>query len=133
MTCPDCDSPLVPFFVPTELREYAPDSQRTLAICTQCLSLHPTNQPELDAASDPEFERISETFPTGEAAVPMALVLGLLESLALNRSEIEHLLERVERAGADPLLIIDRVGRQGSTQPQWDAERRRHQLEQFLD
>jgi hypothetical protein len=131
MTCPECNSPLVPFDIPPELREYVPEESEALAICTQCLSLHPTELSESDSASD--FSRISNSFPTGEAAVPMALTLGLLESLALYRSEIETLLEHVERRGVDPLLVIDRLTTQGSTQPQWDGDRRRRQLEQFLD
>jgi hypothetical protein len=131
MTCPECDSPLVPFAVPPELREYVPDERAELAICTRCLSLHPSES--LDENSDPDFSRISEAFPQGEAAIPMALMLGLLESLALYRAEIEQLLERVERRGTDPLLVIDRLAAQGSTQPRWDPERRRHQLEQFLE
>lgn len=144
MTCPNCDSQLVSFDVPPELREYVPDTQPSLAICSQCLSLHPTDQ-DSDSNPDPEtrtetetdyapdFGRISGSFPTDEAAVPMALVLGLLESLALHRTEIESLLERVEQSGVDPLLVIDRLARQGSVHPQWDVNRRRHQLEQFLD
>lgn len=144
MTCPNCDSPLVSFDVPPDLREYVPDTQQSLAICSRCLVLHPTEQdthsdsdPKSETESNtdhsPDFGRISGSFPTGEAAVPMALVLGLLESLALHRSEIEHLLEHVERSGVDPLLVIDRLARQGSVHPKWDVNRRRHQLEQFLD
>jgi hypothetical protein len=129
MACPDCDSSLVPFVVPPELREYVFDGPETIAICTRCLSLHQTES----VNSDPDFSRISESFPQGEAAIPMALMLGLLESLALYRTEIENLFECVERKGADPLLVINRLAAQGSTQPQWDAERRQHQLEQFLE
>lgn len=132
MTCPDCDSPLVAFVVPPELHEYVPDRETTLAICPRCLQLQPT---KLGANSEqtPDFSRISDSFPTGEAAVPMALMLGLLDSLALHRSEIESLLERVERSGVDPLLLIDRLAVQGSVKPRWDVKRRRHQLEQFLE
>lgn len=128
MSCPDCDESLVHFVVPPELREYAPGE--SLAICTQCLRLHPIPK---NTTTTPDFSRISDSFPTGEAGVPMALVLGLLESLALNRAEIEQLIERVERAGADPLLLLSRLDRQGTIQPRWDIARRRHQLEQFLE
>lgn len=131
MSCPDCDTPLVPFVVPPELREYAPTTSESLAICSQCLSLIPTPTAPDDENAD--FSPISDSFPTGEAGVSMALALGLLESLALNRTEIEQLLERVERAGADPLLLLDRLDRQGNIQPRWDIARRRHQLEQFLN
>lgn len=135
MTCPECDSSLVLFIVPPELREYVPDEREELAICSRCLSLHPPDVADSDHARepDPDFSRISESFPQGEAAVPSAVMLGLLESLALYRAEIEQLLEHVERSGTDPLLLIDRLADQNSIQPQWDPERRRHQLEQFLD
>lgn len=135
MDCPDCDAPLVSFVVPSDLDEYAPTTTETLAICTQCLTLHPPTSAttvETDAEESPDFSRISDSFPTGEAAVPMAIALGLLESLALNRSEIEQLLEHAERAGADPLLLLEQLDRQGSVMPRWDIDRRRHQLEQFL-
>ncbi|UPM43430.1 DUF6276 family protein [Halocatena salina] len=132
MSCPDCDAPLVSFVVPSELREYAPTTMETLAICTRCLTLHPPTASSTATEEASDFSRISNAFPTGEAAVPMALALGLLESLALNRSEIEHLIERVERAGADPLSFLGELDRQGSVDPEWDIDRRRHQLEQFL-
>lgn len=136
MDCPNCDAPLVSFVVPSDLDEYAPTTTDTLAICTQCLTLHPPTTSatiaETDAEESSDFSRISDSFPTGEAAVPIAIALGLLESLALNRSEIEQLLERAEQAGADPLLLLEQLDRQGSVMPRWDIDRRRHQLEQFL-
>lgn len=136
MSCPECDSPLVSFTVPPDLRECAPATTETLAICTRCLTLFPAtsvSESVGDAESVPDFSRVSDSFPAGEAAIPMALALGLLESLALNRAEIEQLIERVERAGADPLLLLDQLDRQGSVNPRWDVDRRRHQLEQFLE
>lgn len=129
MTCPDCEAPLVSFFVPPDLREYAPATAETLSICTQCLILYPAES----ADEAPDFGRISSSFPTGEAAIPLAIALGLLESLALNRAEIEQLIEHAEHAGADPLLLLDQLDRQGSVHPHWDVDRRRHQLEQFLE
>lgn len=130
MACPECDAPLVAFAVPPDLREYAPATTETLAICTRCLTLVPDPVDEDETAAD--FSCISGSFPTGETGVSMALALGLLESLALNRTEIERLIERAERAGADPLLLLEQLHRQGSVDPDWDIDRRRHQLEQFL-
>ena len=63
----------------------------------------------------------------------MALALGLLDSLALNRRGIEALLRRVEASGTDPLLVIDRLAAQGTVQAKADLSRRRHQLEQLLE
>lgn len=130
MNCSNCNISLVHFAVPSELRAYCPDGdEEALAICPRCLSLQPTDIP---ISSPPAFERISASFPDGEAAIPMALVLGLLDSLALNRSEIEQLVEQVEREGADPLLLLDRLDHQGSVDPRWKIHRRRHQLEQLV-
>jgi hypothetical protein len=62
----------------------------------------------------------------------MALVVGLLANLALYRSEISDLLERVERAGTDPLLVLDRLARDPDLEPAVDLTGRRRQLEQLL-
>jgi len=125
MDCPACGGDCVAFPVPEDLREYLPADAPATALCVDCLTLHPTE----DADSDPDFTRIGEAFPTGEAAVPMAMLLGLLDSLAIYRQEVTALLERVERAGADPLLCIDRLSDDDRSV---DLGRRRHQLEQLL-
>jgi hypothetical protein len=62
----------------------------------------------------------------------MALVVGLLESLALNRPQIEGLLERVERAGNDPMLILERLADDPDLNPAMDLRGRRRQLEQLI-
>lgn len=126
MDCPDCGAPTVAFAVPEDLREHV-DGEPGMAICTGCLDLRPA-----EPAADPAFSAIDESFPTGEAAVPMALALGLLDSLALNRSAIETLLERAETAGADPFLVMDRLAER-DVRPDYGLQRRRHQLEQLLE
>jgi len=115
----------VTFAVAADLREYLPADAPAAALCVDCLTLHPAE----DGADDPDFTRVGEAFPTGEAAVPMAMLLGLLDSLAVYREEVTALLERVERAGADPLLCIDRLSDENRPV---DLGRRRHQLEQLL-
>lgn len=125
MDCPACGGGCVVFAVPSDLREYLPADAPAAALCTDCLTLHPVEE----ADPDPDFTRVGEAFPTGEAAVPMAMLLGLLDSLAIYRQEVTALLERVERAGADPLLCIDRLSNEGRSV---DLGRRRHQLEQLL-
>lgn len=124
MDCPDCGTAMVTFAVRPELRKHLPAEVPAAAVCPSCLALRPVET--LD--SSPDFERFGDAFPTGEAAVPMALLLGLLDSLALHRRDIAALLERVERAGTDPLLVVDRI----PADPDFDLVRRRHQLEQFL-
>lgn len=129
MKCPDCDSPVVSFTVPTDLRDYV-DGEPRMAICSVCLRLHTADQGS-DLETDTDFTDIDETFPTGEAAIPMALALGLLDSLALNRSEVEALIEHAEAAGADPFLVMDRLAT-AEVRPPYGMERRRNQLEQLL-
>lgn len=134
MDCPDCGAPTVAFAVPPDLRAYAPEGTSEdasgAAICTRCLRVHPA---ESDAG-DPDVDvgGLADFFPEGEAGVALALALGLLDSLALNRDAIETLLRRVERAGADPFLVLDRLAAAGRIDPHFDVDRRRDQLEQLL-
>ncbi|MFC7155844.1 DUF6276 family protein [Halomarina halobia] len=129
MTCPDCDAPLVAFAVPEDLAAHVPYDAEAVALCTRCLGLFEV-RPPVDV---PDFSRVSEEFPEGEAGVAMAVGVSLLDSLALHRARIEALFSRVEEAGYDPLLIVDRLARQGSIQPRMDLDRRRTQLEQLLE
>lgn len=135
MDCPDCGSPTVAF----DAGEYAdalPGSggegpaESAVALCTRCLALHPAADPP---AEPPDFQRVSDAFPaTPETAVPLALLVGLLENLALYRSEIADLLGAVERAGTDPLLALDRLATDDSIETGLDLSGRRTQLEQLL-
>ena len=130
MDCPDCGSEALAFAVPEEMRTFLPGDERAAALCTRCLALHPV----ADApAGEPEFRAVSDAFPANaEAALPMALLVGLLPNLALYRSEIADLLERVERAGTDPLLVLDRLARDDGVETDLDLAGRRRQLEQLL-
>lgn len=66
-----------------------------------CLTLEPALTEDETATDDPDFERVSDQFPTQpERAIPLALAIDLFSSLATNRAAI-------------------------------DLERRRHQLEQL--
>ncbi|WP_255193562.1 DUF6276 family protein [Natronobeatus ordinarius] len=128
MACSACGGAVVDFSIPTDAREYAPGDTGAASICTTCLTVDSSENPD-----DPDFSRVSDAFPTNRsAAVPLALALGRCDSLVTNRAALETLLERVERAGADPLLIIDRLLADPSIEPAVDLERRRHQLEQLL-
>lgn len=129
MHCPDCGADAVAFAVPADLREYLPEGTEGAALCAECLRVHPADEPD----GAPDFAAVSDAFPTSEdAAVPMALLVGLLSSLALYREEISALVARVEAAGADPLLVVDRLATDPTLSPAADLERRRHQLEQLL-
>jgi hypothetical protein len=129
MDCPACGAPAVAFAVPADLREYLPGEDPGAALCTACLRLHPVADPPDD---DPDFSLVSDAFPGGEAAVPMAVLVGLLDSLAQYRAEIGALLEHVERAGTDPFLVVDRLADDRAIDAAADLRRRRHQLEQLI-
>jgi hypothetical protein len=129
MTCPECGSEQVAFEVPADLREYLPEETAFAALCMSCLTLEPADSaPE----GPPDFEAVSDAFPDGETGVAMALAVGLLDSLALYRTELEALLERVTRDGTDPLLLLDRLATEDDLDPRFDLDRRRTQAEQLL-
>lgn len=135
MTCSACGADsTITAAVPDELREYAPANAAAVTICQRCLTVESASDGTGASVSvDPDFTRISDAFPTRPAqAIPLALTLSLCSSLATNRAAIESLLEAVERAGADPLLVIDRLCADPDVEPTIDLERRRHQLEQLL-
>ncbi|WP_312911460.1 DUF6276 family protein [Natronosalvus caseinilyticus] len=127
MNC-SCDVDPIAFAVSSSLRAYAPEEADAAAICPHCLRVEPATS----GAGDPDFSRVSVSFPSGDAGIALALAIGLCDSLATNRTKLEGALEAVERHGADPLLAIDRVLAEPSVEPAVDLERRRHQLEQLL-
>jgi hypothetical protein len=63
----------------------------------------------------------------------MALTVGLLDSLVLHRATVEALLERVEREGTDPLLVLDRLADDPTLDPKPDLTTRRRQVAQLRD
>jgi hypothetical protein len=130
MECSECTAESVAFDVPSEFEAYLPGAEPGVALCPRCLHLDPVGEPP---EGPPSFERLSDAFPTDpDAGVPMALLVGLLPNLALYRSEISALLERVEREGTDPLLVLDRLAREPDVRPDLDLSGRRRQLEQLL-
>jgi hypothetical protein len=129
MECTDCAIQTVTFAVPEGYSDAVPGSEPAVGLCPRCLSLQPAREPP----TDPAFDRLGECFPTDHgAAVPMALLVGLLDSLALYRSEIADLLGEVERAGVDPLLTLDRLDSDPGVEAETDLGGRRRQLEQLL-
>lgn len=133
MSCTECNRGTIAFEVPEDLRDCLPENAGAAAMCVSCLTLQPPAKGE-EIHSDPDLSRISDAFPAdSEAAIPMAIAIGLLESLALNRPKIERLIERVERKGHDPMLIIDRLAEDPDLNPAIDLRGRRRQLEQLLD
>ncbi|QIO20970.1 DUF6276 family protein [Haloarcula sp. JP-L23] len=130
MSCAECGGETLAVPVPDELREYLPGGAAGATICRTCLAMGPTESPP---ESTPDLTILDDAMPSdAAAAVPMVLLLGLLDSLALHRQEITALLERVERAGTDPLLVVDRLAESYGDDAHVDLARRRHQLEQLL-
>lgn len=131
MDCPECEAATIRFPLTEELAGFLPGDEAGAALCPNCLRLHPVGEPPADADS---FEPLGDGFPQEPgAAVPMAVLLGLLDSLALNRSSIAELLDVVEREGVDPLLVIDRLREASHVESHMDLHRRRRQLEQLID
>jgi hypothetical protein len=129
MQCSECRSETVSFAVPTALAEYAPGGGDAAAICASCLHVQPADSADAHA----DFGRISDAFPTNEeSAIEMALVVGLLSSLALNRSKIETLLERVEARGDDAMLVLEALEHDEHLRSSVAIGRRRKQLEQLM-
>jgi hypothetical protein len=130
MTCPDCGAPTLSFSVPEQYRDALHGEQAGAEVCTRCFTLRPV----ADSPDDvPDFSTISDAVPSNdEAAVPFVLMVGLLPSLATNRAEVSELLASVERAGADPLLALDRLADDPTVDAAVDLRGRRRQLEQLL-
>lgn len=128
MDCPHCAVDVVTFTVPPSLREYAPETAEAAAICPRCLRVAAAES----GPSDPSFEAVSPSFPTGEAGVASALLVGSLDSIALNRRAIEELADYAERHGVDLFLTLDRLSTTVHS-PAVDLDRRIVQLQQILD
>ncbi|EMA28895.1 DUF6276 family protein [Haloarcula japonica] len=130
MSCPDCGGDFVSFPVPSDLQQFLPGDAPGASVCRACLALHPETEPP---AAVPDLTELDGAIPDADgAAVPLVLLVGLLDSLAMHREEITALLERIEREGVDPLLALDRLDASYGEAAHVDLGRRRQQLEQLL-
>lgn len=128
MDCPECGTAAVAFAVPLSARDAAPGD--VAALCPSCLALVEADVPD----DPPDFSRVVESFPDGEAGATMAVAVGLLaESVVLNREAVVRLLEAVQDAGEDPWLVLERLAASPTVQPETDVGRARRQLEQLFD
>lgn len=128
MDCPNCNAPTVQGPVPDAYAEYAPEGATAIAACSRCLTVAPCQDP----SSSPDWTTVSDALPADERAVGVLLLVGLLDSLATNRSDIESLLATLEGDGVDAFATIDRLAADGALDPTVALDRRRHQLEQLL-
>jgi hypothetical protein len=126
VSCPACDASTVAFRVPDALVDHAPGP--FAAVCTVCLRVHPAD----DAPPDPDFSPLLSSFPDGEGGAALALALGALDSLALNRAAVVDCCAFAERAGVDVHLALDRLAAAGSVEPHVDLSRRHSQLRDLL-
>ncbi len=125
MACRACDAPTVAFRVPPDLAAHAPDGEAA-AVCTSCLRVEPAS-PD-DVSADPAFDALLSQFPDDEGGAALALALGLLDSLALNRAAVVECCAYAERAGVDVHLALDRLASAGRVDPHYDLSRRHAQL-----
>jgi hypothetical protein len=131
MECPECGGDRQPFAVPPELRADLPNEPASVLLCTRCLAFEPVENPDTELAN---FATISDALPDQrEPAAAMALATALLFSIALYRQHIDALFDRVEAAGIDPLLVLDRLADDPELHPDFDIESRRQQLLQLRD
>jgi hypothetical protein len=132
MDCRHCGGDRVAFAVPPDLREHAPDGAETATVCAACLRVEGGAKTE-SAPGDADFGALVDGFPSGRGGVAVALLLGKLDSLALNRAAISRLADEAERGGADPFLTLDRLASAPGVEPHFDIDRRRPQVEQILE
>ncbi|GAA0666499.1 DUF6276 family protein [Natronoarchaeum mannanilyticum] len=136
MRCDACgDESVVAFDVPDELREYAPDEAGVAAICPTCLDVRSASDADVQGGDAADAAASAhDAFPADpDAAAGVALLLGLLESLVLNKSEIQSLVDHLEASGTDVFLVLDRLEADPDVDPQVDLERRRPQLQQLIE
>jgi len=129
MGCP-CGGERLAFPLLSDCRESLPGSPPGATLCTRCLRVE-----FLDAEPDsyPDFQSVSDAFPRDdEDGARLAAMLWMLDSLAHYRSELSELAETLERSGVDPLLVLDRLGREEHIEAHFDLTRRERQLEQLL-
>jgi hypothetical protein len=131
MQCSECRGDVTVFEVPGELREYAPGE--AASICTQCLTVAAADPVNAQSAEEVQFEDVVASFPSGENGVRMALVVGMLSSLALNRAKIEAVVADLETDGVDAMLVLEDLEGESSLQPRVALGRRRKQLGQLME
>ena len=129
--CVVCGGETVIGPVPDDCRDLVAGDTGTVLVCRRCLAIEPTDESITEMT--PVVTDISSALPSdAEAAVAVVILVELLESLALNRREIETVVDYLERNGVDPLLALDRLANERRTTDRVDLDRRQHQLAQVL-
>ncbi|WP_410765838.1 DUF6276 family protein [Haloferax sp. DFSO60] len=128
MSCPMCGGDTAVFAVPEELSAHAPDDTDRVALCGDCLRVHASDAPVTTDSNRP----LAEIVPATDGGAALALVIGMLDSLALNRAAIVSCLEYAEAEGVDVHLALARLD-DSVPAAHFDIERRTTQLDSFLD
>lgn len=129
--CPACGGETSVRPVPADCRQVIAEAPAAVRLCHDCLHVAPAPGRTVDSAWEPGD--VTTALPNDpDAALAVALLVGLLESLALNRDEILTVVESLEREGVDPLLAVDRLADDPRVSPAVDLARRRDQLAQVM-
>lgn len=128
--CSNCNADAVAFAVPGAIREHAPKGTEYASICRVCLTVEPLDEAPAETES---LAAVSQSLPEDrDVAATVAVLVGLLESIALNRPAIEAVIDHLEAEGVDPLLVVSRLAADETLTPAIDLDRRLHQVEQLL-
>jgi len=130
MNCPHCDKQLIQRRVPTELQSVLRSEAKSVFLCDRCLYTQPGELSETTAQA--MFTEIP-SFPEGERGIAVALLLGRLNQLALNRQSAEALCEYIIANGVDIYLLIDRIIENKSIEPHYDLQRRWEQFQSWAE
>ncbi|MFC7204784.1 DUF6276 family protein [Haloferax namakaokahaiae] len=128
MSCSECDGDTAVFAVPDDIASYAPDDAKRVSLCGDCLRVHASDDP-VTADSN---RSLADIVPATDGGAALALVIGMLDSLALNRAAIVTCLEYAEADGVDVHLALDRLA-ESVPEAHFDVARRHAQLDSFLD
>ena len=139
--CPACGRTLTHVSVPPELREFAPEGAAVVGSCPRCLRTialsddDPGGEGENNGDSDNPVTGTEppDAVPPGEGGAALLLILGSLDSVALNRAAIEAFVDHAEQAGADVFLALDRLAADDGVDAHADLTRRRRQLEAMFE
>lgn len=127
--CSTCRAESIPFVIPETYRDVSPVDTQAAAACRVCLTVDP-----YDGSGDDSVSPISDALPADrDTAAGVVLLIGLMESLALNRQAIESLVQTLESEGVDVLLVLRRLADDPDIRPAIDLGRRIHQVEQLLE
>lgn len=130
--CPECGGSVTIRSIPAGCRGILGDDPATAAVCKTCLTVTPSPGVPVELGWDPGD--VSDALPSNaDAFVAVALLVNLLESIALNREDILTVVDYLETHGVDALLAIDRLSIDSSLSPQVDLDRRYHQLAQIIE